>query len=90
MPNTKSAKKRLRQNVTRQARNRSAKSRIRSQIRKVREAVAAGETEKAEAEYRVAAQLLDRGSAKNVLHSNTASRLKSRLQRLIKSSKQAA
>ena len=59
MPNTASAKKRLRQNVVRRDRNRAVKTAVRSQIKKVREAVESGEIEKAEEEFRLAAKRLD-------------------------------
>jgi small subunit ribosomal protein S20 len=85
MPNTASAKKRLRQNFKRRTRNRAAKSRIRSQIRLVREAVKAGELDKARNEFRIAAKRLDQASAKRVIHQNAAARTKSRLNSLIKS-----
>ncbi len=87
MPNTKSAKKRLNQNEARRARNRSQKSLVRSQIRRVREAVKAGDVEQAEAEFRLAAKRLDRAGSKNLIHPNRAARTKSRLQKLIKSAK---
>ncbi len=87
MPNTVSAKKRLRQNEVRRTRNRSVKSSVRTQMRKVREAVKAGEIEKAETEFRLAAKKLDQAGAKRVLHPNTSARYKSRLQRMIKSAK---
>lgn len=90
MPNTNSAKKRLRQNVERRTRNRATKSAMRTQLRKVREAVSAGEIEKAEAEYREAAKQLDRAGATRVIHPNAAARTKSRLQTLIKKAKQPA
>ena len=51
MPNSKSATKRLRQNVTHRDRNRAVKSDLRTQLRKVRAAVAAGDVAKAEAEF---------------------------------------
>ncbi len=88
MPNTKSAKKRLRQNVVRRMRNRSIKSAIRTQIRKVREAVRAGDLEKADLEFRLAAKRLDRAGAARVIHPNRAGRLKSRLQHLMRKAKQ--
>ena len=84
MPNTASAKKRLRQNAKRRLLNRSIKSQVRSQIRKVREATAAGELDKARDEFRVVAKRIDQASAKNVIHKNAAARTKSRLNRLIK------
>ena len=90
MPNRNSASKRLRQNVVRRGRNRVLKSSMKSQIRKVRELVEAGDVEKAEEAYRLAAKRLDRAGASNVIHPNRAARTKSRLQRLIKTKKTAA
>jgi small subunit ribosomal protein S20 len=87
MPNTPSAHKRLRQNLKRQNRNRAVKSLIRKRIRQLREAVAGGDIEQAEATYRVAAKHLDRAGARKVIHPNKAARQKSRLQSLIKSAK---
>jgi len=87
MPNTRSAKKRLHQNQVLRLRNRSIKSAIRTQIKKVRQAVQAGEIEKAEAEYILAAKSLDKAGARRVLHPNTSSRYKSRLHLMIKIAK---
>jgi len=89
MPNTKSAKKRLRQNVARRDENRAVKSALRTQLRKVREAITAGEIDKAETEFRLAAKKLDRAGSHRVIHPNKASRTKSRLQKSIKSAKAA-
>lgn len=90
MPNTHSAKKRLRQNIGRRARNRAAKSVIKTQIRKVRDAIAAGNVEVAEAEFRIVAKRVDRAAANNVVHANLAARVKSRLSAAIKAVKQTA
>ena len=87
MPNTASAKKRLRQNVVLRDRNRALKSVVRKRVRAVRDAVAAGDLAKADQAYRLAAKQLDRAGTKRVIHPNAASRYKSRLQRLIKSAK---
>ena len=87
MPNSKSAKKRLRQDTVRRLRNRVVKSAMRTQLRKVRDAVTAGELEKAQEEYRDAARKLDRAGARNIIHPNKAARTKSRLQQLIKKAK---
>ncbi len=89
MPNTNSAKKRLRQNETRRGRNRAMKTTIRTQIKKVRQAVESGDVEKAEEEFREAAKKLDRAGARNVIHPNAAARTKSRLQKAIKKAKDA-
>jgi len=88
MPNSKSATKRLRQNVTRRDRNRSVKSELRTQLRKVRAAVAAGDVAAAEAGYVLVAKKLDRAGRHKIMHPNTASRTKSRLQKAIKAAKQ--
>jgi small subunit ribosomal protein S20 len=58
---------------------------MRTQLRKVREAVAAGDGEKAQTEYRVAAKRLDQAASKNLIHKNAAARSKSRLNKLVKS-----
>jgi small subunit ribosomal protein S20 len=84
MPNTKSAQKRLRQNIERRARNRSVRSSVRTQVRKVREAITAGDVGKCEAELRLAAIKLDKAAADRIIHVNTAARTKSRLSAAIK------
>lgn len=88
MPNTRSAKKRLRQNVVRQARNRSARQALRTQCRKVREAVKEGDLDRAEVELRAAAKKLDRAGSRNIIHRNAAARTKSRLSSAIRVAKQ--
>ena len=60
---------------------------MRTQVKKVLAAAKAGDVEKAEAEFKVAARKLDRAGAKNIIHKNAASRRKSRLQRVIKKAK---
>ena len=89
MPNTKSANKRLRQNVARRAHNRSIKRAVRTQIRKVREAVEAKDSGLAETEFKTVAKKLDRAAARNIIHRNSAARLKSRLSARIKALKTA-
>jgi len=79
MPTTKSAKKRLRQNIANRLRNRSIKRVVRTQCRKVRQAIQAGDAELAEAEFRLAAKKLDRAGARNIIHPNAGARTKSRL-----------
>ncbi|QDV88782.1 30S ribosomal protein S20 [Planctomycetes bacterium TBK1r] len=85
MPNTASAKKRLRQNDKRRQHNRTLRSRMRTQLRRVREAVAAGDSETAQSELRIATKRLDQAAAKNLIHKNAAARSKSRLSKLVKS-----
>ncbi len=90
MPNTKSAKKRLRQNVAHRAANRGIKRALRTQCRKVREAITAGDLDKAEVECRLATKHLDRAGARNIIHRNAAARVKSRMSAKIKAAKQQA
>ncbi|MFV2066594.1 MAG: 30S ribosomal protein S20 [Pirellulales bacterium] len=89
MPNTKSAKKRLRQNEANRARNRSTMSTVRTQVRKVRQAIAESNQEACEAEFRLAVQKLDKAAAKRIIHPNKAARTKSRLSAAIKAVKAA-
>ncbi|MGQ9575158.1 MAG: 30S ribosomal protein S20 [Thermoguttaceae bacterium] len=79
MPTTKSAAKRLRQNLARRARNRAGKHELRTRIRRVLDALGAGDREAAEVLFRVAAKRLDQAAAKGIIHRNAAARHKSRL-----------
>jgi small subunit ribosomal protein S20 len=90
MPTTKSAAKRLRQSETRRIRNRSVKRSLSTYIRRVTEAVAAGDLAKSEAEFRLAGKKLDQAASKRVIHANTAARTKSRLSARVKKLKQGA
>ena len=83
MANIKSQKKRNRQNVTRRQRNKRVTSDLKTSIRRVREAAAAGEP--TEELYRAAQKKIDTAAAKGVLHPKTAARKKSRLAASIKS-----
>ena len=85
MPNTSSSKKRLRQNEKLRIRNRAVKSNMRSQIRRFREAVKAGDGDKAQTEFRIAQKKLDQAASDHLIHKNTAARTKSRLVKLLKS-----
>lgn len=87
MPNTPSAKKRLKQDIERRARNRSAKTAIRNLTRSVREQIAAKDVAKSEETFGKLVSKLDRASAAKVIHANAAARTKSRLTKAIKSIK---
>ena len=84
MPNSASAKKRLRQNQARRLKNRSIKSSVRTAIRKVRTAVDTGDAEASTTAFQAATKQLDQAAAKNVIHANKAARTKSRLSKAIK------
>ena len=71
-------------------RNRAAKSVLKTQVRKVREAIAAGELDKAADELRLTTKKLDQTAARGIVHRNLASRLKSRLSAAIKRAKPGA
>ena len=89
MPTTNSAKKRHRQNTKKRAKNRAAKSMLRTQVRKVTTTVAGGDKDAIESEFRTAVQKLDRAAAKGVIHKNAAARKKSRLSAMLKKAKLA-
>ncbi|MEX0282347.1 MAG: 30S ribosomal protein S20 [Arenibacterium sp.] len=79
MANSPQAKKRARQNQTRFAINKARRSRIRTFLRNVEEAIASGDKEQAQNALRAAQPELMRGVTKGVLHKNTAARKMSRL-----------
>ena len=85
MANTPQSKKRARQNEKRYAVNKARRSRIRTYLRKVEEAIAAGDQTAAQAALREAQPELMRGVSKGVFHKNTASRKMSRLSSRVKS-----
>lgn len=79
MANIKSAKKRARQTVKRTSINHMRLSRIRTSVKKVETAIAAGDKDAARAALKAAQPELHRGVTKGVLHRNTAARKLSRL-----------
>jgi|TARA_B110000908_G_C10150094_1_gene400909 small subunit ribosomal protein S20 len=85
MANTPQAKKRARQNEKRFAINKARRSRIRTFIRKVEEAIESGVKDDAAAALKAAQPELMRGVTKGVYHKNTASRKMSRLAARVKS-----
>ncbi|MEL6103125.1 MAG: 30S ribosomal protein S20 [Pseudomonadota bacterium] len=84
MANSPQAKKRARQNEKRFAVNKARRSRIRTYLRKVEEAIASGDKAAADSALRLAQPELMRGVTKGVYHKNTASRKVSRLSARIK------
>lgn len=79
MANTKSAEKRNRQNIKRREHNRTQRSRLRTAIKKLRTAVASGDAAQAQAILPETLGVIDATAQKGVIHTNTASRYKSRL-----------
>ena len=81
MPNSNSAKKRVRQNAKRNALNQWRKRRIADQVKTFLKAVQDQDVKGAETEYRKTCGILDKISCTSTLHRNTAARRKSRLAR---------
>ena len=84
MANSPQSKKRARQNERRYAVNKARRSRIRTHLRRVEEAIASGDAAAAEAALKEAQPELMRGVTKGVLHKNTAARKMSRLSGRVK------
>ena len=84
MANIKSAKKRARNSEKSRAQNAAARSRLRTYIKKVLHAVAAGDLDKARAAFREAQPVIDSSVTKGLIHKNKAARSKSRLSARVK------
>jgi len=84
MANSPQAKKRARQNERRFAVNKARRSRIRTYLRKVEEAIDSGDKDAAAAALRAAQPELMRGVTKGVMHKNTVARKVSRLSSRVK------
>ena len=84
MANTASARKRIRQTEKRTIRNHARRSRVRTFLRKVEQAIAGGDKTQAQEAFRAAQPELHRAVTKGVLHRNTAARKLSRLTARIK------
>ena len=85
MANTPQSKKRARQNERRAAVNKARRSRIRTYLRRVEEAIASGDSDAAKAALREAQPELMRGVSNGIFHKNTAARKMSRLSARVKS-----
>ena len=84
MANIKSARKRARQALERRDHNMALRTRVRSAIKDVKKAIAAGNKDQAAKELRDAQGVIDRIVAKGILHRNAGDRHKSRLAQAIK------
>ena len=79
MANIKSAKKRVLTSAKRADRNQAIKSAVKTEIKKVRAAIEAGNKAEAEEALRVATSEISKAASKGIYHKNTASRKISRL-----------
>ncbi len=84
MANTAQARKRARQAEATRMRNASLKSALRTAVKKVRKAIAAGDKAAAAKQLQESQVIIDRVADKKVVHRNLASRTKSRLAQAIK------
>jgi small subunit ribosomal protein S20 len=87
MANIKSAQKRARQAVQRREHNMSLRTEVRSAIKNVKKAVAAGNKDNAAKALRASQRVIDRIVAKGILHRNAGDRHKSRLAHTLKGMK---
>jgi len=83
LPNIKSAMKRVKVSAAKKAHNKMVKSEMKTAIKKVKLAVAAGDRELASNLYREAASCIDKAARVGVIHKNTAANKKSGLARLV-------
>ena len=83
MANIKSAKKRILVTATRTERNKSIRSKVKTSIKKVEAAVAAGNKEAAQTALVAATSVISKAATKGVYHKNNASRKVARLAKLV-------
>ena len=79
MPNIKSAKKRVLVNETKAARNKAARSALKTDLKKFEAAVAEGNRSEAEGAYKVAVKAVDQAVGHRLLHRNNAANKKSKM-----------
>lgn len=84
MANSPQARKRAKQNSVRRLRNHSQRSAVRTAIKKLDAAIAAGDQAAAKEAFEASASMIDRATSKGLHHKNRAARLKSRLNKRVK------
>lgn len=84
MANSPQARKRARQNSVRRLRNHSQRSSVRTAVKKLDAAIAAGDQNAAKEAYQVSVSMIDKATVKGLHHKNRAARLKSRLNKRVK------
>ncbi len=90
MPNLPDAKKRVKQNERNRVRNRARKNALKTETRKLTDAVTAGKLDEAKSALVTVTKAIDRVAAKGTIHKNTAARKKSRLAKLINEASKSA
>ncbi len=89
MPNSASARKRVRQNAKQRSLNLWRKRRVKTQVKTFLDAIQAQDANTAEAEYRKVCSVLDKVSCAGTIHKNAAARRKSRLAKRLNALKNA-
>lgn len=84
MPNIQSAKKRVRQTITRRALNMSQRSKMRTSVKALDASLASGDKEAATKAFFDTSKALDKAVTKGLLHKNNAARKKSRMNARLK------
>jgi len=84
MANHVSALKRVRQTERKTARNRANTSRLRTALRRLREAISAGDSGKAQVAFHSTTSAIDKAVKQGIIHDNAGSRYKSRLSARVK------
>ncbi len=87
MANIKSQKKRIKTAEKARVRNRAVRSELKTYVRRVRDAVAAGDAEAAQTAANEACRKLDKAASKGIIHKNQAAQRKSGVQKLANSIK---
>ncbi len=87
MAHSRTAEKRIRQNLRRRARNRWRLATLREAIKEFRRQLAHGTVEQAVDSFRKASRIIDRTAQKGVIHKNQAARRKSRMSAALKARK---
>lgn len=90
MANTKQAAKRAKKSIKQRAANVSLRTTLRSAIKRVQKAIAAGDAKAAEAALRTEQSTIDSIADKRIIHKNKAARHKSRLAQQVKALSQRA
>ncbi len=81
MPNTPTARKRMKQIAKRTQINKAVKSRMKTAMRRFEESLKRGDAEEAHVNMKKAVRMIDKAVAKGVIHKNNAARKKSQLMR---------
>ena len=89
MANIKSQIKRNRQNERRRERNKTVRTRLKTEAKKVRETAQSGDAEAAASQLKMTSQLLDKAASKGMVHPRTAARRKSKLAKSVQAAGRA-